>query len=65
MKKWELLHLILDNSKSDKGQGDYQDQKEKKRSRKGEFKLSNVNFVQKGAMRVVQFLKCLQSLHGV
>ena len=53
MKKWELLHLTLDNSKSDKGQGDYQDQKEKKRSRKGEFKLSNVNFMQKGAMRVV------------
>ena len=26
MKKWELLHLTLDNSKSDKGQGDYQDQ---------------------------------------
>ena len=26
MKKWELLHLTLDNSKSDKGQGKYQDQ---------------------------------------
>ena len=26
MKKWELLHLTLDNSKSDKELGDYQDQ---------------------------------------
>ena len=26
MKKWEPLHLTLDNSKSDKGQADYQDQ---------------------------------------
>ena len=26
MKKWEPLHLTLDNSKSDKGQGDYLDQ---------------------------------------
>ena len=26
MKKWEPLHLTLDNYKSDKGQGDYQDQ---------------------------------------
>ena len=26
MKKWELLHLTLLNSKSDKGQGDYYDQ---------------------------------------
>ena len=25
MKKWEPLHLTHDNSKSDKGQGDYQD----------------------------------------
>ena len=52
MKKWELLHLAFNNSKFDKGQGDYQDQK-KKCSRQGEFKLSNVNFVQKGAMRLV------------
>ena len=26
MKKWELQHLTLDNSRSDKGQGNYQDQ---------------------------------------
>ena len=26
MKKWEPLHLTLDNSKSDKEQGDYQEQ---------------------------------------
>ena len=26
MKKWEPLHLTLDSSKSDKGQGDYQNQ---------------------------------------
>ena len=26
MKKWEPLHLTVDNSKSDNGQGDYQDQ---------------------------------------
>ena len=51
MKKWALLHLTLDNSKSDKGQGDYQDKK--KCSRQGEFKLSNVNFAQKGGVRLV------------
>ena len=27
MKKWALLHLTLDNLKSDKEQGDYQDKK--------------------------------------
>ena len=26
MKKWELLHLTLDNSKSDEEQGNYKDQ---------------------------------------
>ena len=25
MKKWEPLHLVLDNSKSEEGQGHYQD----------------------------------------
>ena len=25
MKKWEPIHLTLDNSKSEEGQGDYQD----------------------------------------
>ena len=51
MKKWALLHLTLDNSKSDKGESDYQDQI--KKSGQGEFKLSKVNFVQKEAVRVV------------
>ena len=51
MKKWEPLHLTLDDSKFEQGQGGYYDKK--KCSRQGELKLSNVNFSQKGAMRVV------------
>ena len=46
------LYLTLDNSKSDQGQGDYQDQIKNVQGT-GEFKLSNVSFVQKGAVRVV------------
>ena len=49
MKKWELLHLTLDNSKSDKGAGRLLGSN-KKCSRKGELKLSNIKFVQKGAV---------------
>ena len=46
------LYLTLDNSKYDQGQGDYQDQIKNVQGT-GEFKLSNVSFVQKGAVRVV------------
>ena len=52
MKKWELLHLTLDNSKSDKGARQLLESN-KKCSTQGDFKLSNVIFVQKGAVRVV------------
>ena len=51
MKKWELLHLILDNSKSEGATRLLGSNK--KCSREGDFKLLNVNFVQKEAVRVV------------
>ena len=51
MKKWELLHLTLDNSNSDKGQGYYRIEQKMFKTRRGQ--LSNVNFVQKGARRLV------------
>ena len=50
MKKWELLHLTLDNSKSYKARARQLLGSNKKCWRQGEFKLSNVNFVQKGAV---------------
>ena len=43
MKKWELLHLVLNNSKSEEGQGDYL--VKIKNVQDKEFELSNVNFV--------------------
>ena len=50
MKKWKPLHLTLDNSKPEEGLGDY---KEKIKNVQGEFELSNMNFEQKEAVRVV------------
>ena len=50
MKKWKRLNLTLDNSKPEEGLGDYQ---EKIKNVQGEFELSNMNFEQKEAVRVV------------
>ena len=46
-KKWELLHLTLDNSEFDKGQGDYYDQIKNVQDKESS------SFVQKGPVRVV------------
>ena len=49
MKKWELLHLTLDNSKSDKEQGDYQDQKEKKTFKTRRVQVIKCEFCAEGS----------------
>ena len=61
MKKWEELSLVLDNTSSERGQGDYKD-KTQKLFKTREFKISNKNFhrfCSEGTNELVRVMECL------